>query len=99
MLSTIGAKVSEVELDGGPITSMSALGHKQTFRSAIAMSALPSIADMCGALAYVCFGPKADIGARPSNIRCRVEVRICSSVCRKRRTVAAGQLGRVLARP
>jgi hypothetical protein len=78
MLSTIGAKVSEVELDGGPITSMSALGHKQTFRSAIAMSALPSIADMCGALAYVCFGPKADIGARPSNIRCRVEVRICS---------------------
>jgi hypothetical protein len=44
MLSTIGAKVSEVELDGGPITSMSALGHKQTFRSAIAMSALPSIA-------------------------------------------------------
>jgi hypothetical protein len=59
MLSTIGAKVSEVELDGGPITS--ALGHKQTFRSAIAMSALPSIADMCGALAYVCFGPKADI--------------------------------------
>jgi hypothetical protein len=30
MLSTIGAKVSEVELDGGPITSMSALGQKQT---------------------------------------------------------------------
>jgi hypothetical protein len=26
------------------------------------MSALPPIADMCGALAYVCFGPKADIG-------------------------------------
>ena len=28
MLSTIGAKVSEVELDGGPITSMSALPSK-----------------------------------------------------------------------
>jgi hypothetical protein len=31
MLSTIGAKISEVELDGGPITSMSALGHKRAF--------------------------------------------------------------------
>jgi hypothetical protein len=27
------------------------------------MSALPPKADMCGALADVCFGPKADIGA------------------------------------
>jgi hypothetical protein len=26
------------------------------------MSALPSKADMCGATAYVCFGPIADIG-------------------------------------
>jgi hypothetical protein len=26
-----------------------------------AMSALPPKADMCGATAYVCFGPKADI--------------------------------------
>jgi hypothetical protein len=26
------------------------------------MSALPPKANMCGALAYVCFGPKADIG-------------------------------------
>jgi hypothetical protein len=25
------------------------------------MSALPPKADMCGALAHVCFGPKADI--------------------------------------
>jgi hypothetical protein len=25
------------------------------------MSALPPKADMCGALSYVCFGPKADI--------------------------------------
>jgi hypothetical protein len=32
---------------------MSALGHKQTFRSAIATSALPPKADMCGAPAYV----------------------------------------------
>ena len=29
---------------------MSALGHKRTFRDAGAMSALPPIADMCGAL-------------------------------------------------
>jgi hypothetical protein len=28
-----------------------------------AMSALPPKADMCSALAYVCFGPKADIGS------------------------------------
>jgi hypothetical protein len=28
-----------------------------------AMSALPPKADMCGALAYVCFGPIADIRA------------------------------------
>jgi hypothetical protein len=27
------------------------------------MSALPPKADMCGALAYVCFGPKADMEA------------------------------------
>src|SRR5262245_46669423 len=27
------------------------------------MSALPPIADMCSALAHVCFGPKADIAA------------------------------------
>src|SRR5262249_44124319 len=27
------------------------------------MSALPPIADMCGATAHVCFGPKADSGA------------------------------------
>jgi hypothetical protein len=27
------------------------------------MSALPPKADMCGALAYVCFGPIADIGS------------------------------------
>ena len=40
---------------------MSALGQKRTFRCAIAMSALPPKADMCAALAYVCFGPEADI--------------------------------------
>ena len=32
---------------------MSALGHKQTFRSAIAISALPPKADMCSATRYV----------------------------------------------
>jgi hypothetical protein len=35
------------------------------FRSPAArmMSALPPKADMCGAIAHVCFGPKADIAA------------------------------------
>jgi hypothetical protein len=42
---------------------MSALGHKQTFAVQKGMSALPPKADMCGALAYVCYGPKADIDA------------------------------------
>jgi hypothetical protein len=40
---------------------MSALGQKQTFRAVIAMSALPPKADMCSALSYIRFGPKADI--------------------------------------
>ena len=41
--------------------SMSALGHKQTFAVQDVMSALPPIADMCSALAYVRFVPIADI--------------------------------------
>jgi hypothetical protein len=36
-------------------------GHKRTFWPSIAMSALPPKADMCGAQAYVRFGPIADI--------------------------------------
>jgi hypothetical protein len=40
---------------------VSALSHEQTFRSAIAMSASPPKADMCGAIADVRYGPKADI--------------------------------------
>jgi hypothetical protein len=36
---------------------MSALGQKQTFAVQNVMSALPPKADMCIALAYVCFGP------------------------------------------
>jgi hypothetical protein len=40
---------------------MSTLGQKQTFRTAIAMSALPPKADMCSALAYVRYGPIADM--------------------------------------
>jgi len=40
---------------------MSALGQMQTYAAQNAMSALPLKADMCGALAYVRFGPKADI--------------------------------------
>ena len=41
---------------------MSALGHKQTFRSAIAMSALPPKADIDPVTPNVRFGPIADIG-------------------------------------
>jgi hypothetical protein len=40
---------------------MSALGQKRTFCDAEAMSALPPIADMCGAVPHVCFGPIADM--------------------------------------
>ena len=40
---------------------MSALGHKQASRSAIAMSALPPKADMCSALGDVRFVPIANI--------------------------------------
>ena len=40
---------------------MSPLGHKQTYAAHKLMSALPPKADLCGALAYVCFEPKADI--------------------------------------
>ena len=44
---------------------MSALGHKRTFAVQNSMSALPPKADMCSALAHVCFVPIADI--RPSS--------------------------------
>jgi hypothetical protein len=40
---------------------MSALGQKATCAPQNVMSALPPKADMCVALAYVCFGPQADI--------------------------------------
>jgi hypothetical protein len=40
---------------------MSALGQKRTFAVQKGMSALPPKADICSALAHVCFGPIADI--------------------------------------
>jgi hypothetical protein len=40
--------------------ALSALGHKQTYAPQEGMSALPPIADMCGALEHVRFGPIAD---------------------------------------
>ena|SRR6186713_1348224 len=40
---------------------MSAKGHKQIYAPQKAMSALPPKADVCGALACVCYGPIADI--------------------------------------
>jgi hypothetical protein len=42
-------------------SAMSALGQKRTLPHVRAMSALPPIADMCSALPYVRFVPKADI--------------------------------------
>ena len=45
---------------------MSALGQKQTFAMQNGMSALPPIADMCGAPAHVRFVPIADIRRRIS---------------------------------
>src|SRR5262245_5577824 len=49
---------------GTTIPLMSALGQKQTFCIALAMSALPPKADMCGANRHVRFGPIADIAHR-----------------------------------
>ena len=40
---------------------MSALGHKRTCAVRKGMSALPPIADICGATQYVRFVPKADM--------------------------------------
>ena len=45
---------------------MSSLGHKRTYAAQKVMSALLPKADMCGALAHVCFVPIADI---PTSIR------------------------------
>jgi len=42
---------------------MSALGQKRTCATQTGMSALPPIADMCGATRDVRFGPIADIGS------------------------------------
>ena len=47
---------------------MSASGHKCIFGSAIAMSALPPKADMCGATMDVRFVPEADIRASVSKL-------------------------------
>jgi|RhiMetStandDraft_4_1073278.scaffolds.fasta_scaffold01442_4 hypothetical protein len=41
----------------GQLEAMSVLGHKRTFAVQKVMSALPPKADMCSALAHVCFGP------------------------------------------
>src|SRR5215510_2791860 len=49
-------------------SAMSALGQKQTDAVQKGMSALPPKADMCSALADVCFGPKADIDAGSASV-------------------------------
>jgi hypothetical protein len=52
-----------INLQGSnPEPLMSALGQKQTWRSEMAMSALPPKADIRADDQDVCFGPKADIG-------------------------------------
>ena len=56
---------------------MSASGHKQTHAVQKAMAALPSKADMCIAIAYVCFEPIADIGVDGTCVR-SVLLRPCS---------------------
>jgi hypothetical protein len=40
---------------------MSALGQKRTYAAQKAMSAITPKADICSALAHVCFGPIADM--------------------------------------
>jgi hypothetical protein len=49
---------------------MSALGQKQTFAVQNDMSALPPKADMCSAVGYVRFGPKADTGLKTERPPC-----------------------------
>src|SRR5262245_33740492 len=72
MISTLSARSRDfcetISSTGETFSSwtVSALGQKQTFAPQIVMSALPPKADMCGALAYVCFGPIADIASTRS---------------------------------
>ena len=58
-MSVLGQKSRHLRCNNS--CRMSALGHKRTFRSAIAMSALPPKADICSATRDVRFVPKADI--------------------------------------
>jgi hypothetical protein len=53
--------MAATELDDSNARPMSGLGQKQTFAVQNGMSALPPIADMCGATRDVRFVPKADI--------------------------------------
>src|SRR5512135_3075164 len=65
---TIAKHVSQLEerfgrITAGRVAATSTSGHKRTFPPQKVMSALPPKADMCGALAHVCFGPIADTAA------------------------------------
>jgi hypothetical protein len=51
---------------------MSALNHKRTWPHVSSMSALPPKADMCGATAHVCYGPKEDISHSVRRFGCEV---------------------------
>jgi hypothetical protein len=76
-------KIQRFFYDLGHRMLVSALGQKQTFAPQKAMSALPPKAEMCSALAHVCFGPKADISpGLPSDIK-----RLAAEVCLFRASV------------
>jgi hypothetical protein len=71
---------------------MSALGQKPTCAPQKVMSALPPKADMCGATAHVCFGPKADIPSQcVAHLCCSDELQVkivCASIAAARTATA-----------
>src|SRR6476620_9419281 len=80
---------------------MSALGHKRTYAAQPVMSALPPKADMCSAMPYVCFGPKADIGVLFDHLVCTQQkcFRDCQTECFGRGQIDhQDELGRLLYR-
>jgi|SRR5262245_37975824 len=71
---------------------MSALGQKQTYAVQEGMSASPPKADICSALAHVCFGPEADISHHTpisSRRHIQVEVLLPNYLFRSSRRAAA----------
>src|SRR5215475_9355776 len=67
---------------------MSALGQNRTCAPQDVMSALPPEADMCSALAHVCFGPIADIASCCQ--RLQMQVNLCGIQARSARSLCLG---------